>query len=321
MAVLMGRFGVADLRSLTDRWDCAVEATPGLDPYCGSSDWSFSAAESFSIAEPPVITTSGDSFCGMRRLVQEDGTVVLVGLDPIWGFASPVVGPSLDALAALRARLKLEKWDVALVTGQHETMALTQRLARGLDNYRLLRGPIQERLRADLSNGIEPWWDQRSSRFRQQLRRIEARADDEGLEVVDASADLVDTIMDRILAIESLSWKAEEGTGLNAPDLADFYRRITRRLAVEGRLRFLVATRDGVDLGYVLGGVRGRTYRGMQLSYVRAAAEYSVGHLLQLHQIRRLDAEIDTYDLGMAMDYKTRWADRSDDTIGMLIIR
>jgi CelD/BcsL family acetyltransferase involved in cellulose biosynthesis len=39
-------------------------------------------------------------------------------------------------------------------------------------------------------------------------------------------------------------------------------------------------------------------------------------------QIRRLaDEAIVTYDLGMDMEYKRRWADRSDDTFAVVVRR
>ena len=47
----------------------------------------------------------------------------------------------------------------------------------------------------------------------------------------------------------------------------DFYQRALPRLAARGALRLSFA-RDGErDVGYVLGGVLGDTYRGLQLSY------------------------------------------------------
>lgn len=302
-------------------WDAAVDKTPDVDEFCASSIWSFSAAQSFPDVDPPVLVGDGESFAGMRRTTTDEGTTILVGLDPIWGFATPVVGHPMRAAQFLAARLRLEEHDLAVVTGRREHDVVIACLARVLgDDRRLFQGPTEQRLQADLRDGVDAWFARRSSRFRQQLRRIDRRATEAGVEVLDLSALPPESVMERVLTVEEQSWKGAKGTGLASEPLADFYRRITWRLAASDQLRFLVATAGGSDLGYVLGGVRGRTYRGLQLSYHRNASHLGVGHLLQWHQLRALEATgIDTYDLGMDMEYKRRWADRIDETFAVVI--
>ena len=163
---------------------------------------------------------------------------------------------------------------------------------------------------ADLSQGGEHWLQRRSSRFRRNLRRAERTAANEGVEYLDISSD--PGVFARLLQIESASWKGIEGSGITAPDMAQMYEHLTNRLAANSRLRATVATRAGEDIGFILGGVRGSTYRGLQLSYTEAAAALSIGHLLQWHQLRTL-AVSDTiawYDLGMSIGYKAQWSDK-----------
>jgi CelD/BcsL family acetyltransferase involved in cellulose biosynthesis len=125
-----------------------------------------------------------------------------------------------------------------------------------------------------------------------------------------------------VLAVESRSWKGAEHTGLSDPDLAAFYRRMLSTLSSTGRARALLAVREGVDVGYVIGGVRGFTYRGFQLSQAREVEHLSVGHLLQLEQVRRAAHDgVTTYDLGMLMPYKQRWADHLDTTFALVVRR
>jgi hypothetical protein len=302
-------------------WDAAADATPGADPFCAASAWSFSAAASFPEAEPPVVLSDGMSFAGLRSQSTSEGTRLLLGLDPIWGFATPLVGHPLIASRLLDARLRMEDHDVAVVTGQREGGLLLQCLVRVLgEERRLGRGPVEQRLQADLSGGVEAWWRRRSPRFRQRLRQLRTRAVDAGVEVVDCSAMPPDEAMDRVLAVEAGSWKGEEGTGLASSELADFYRRVAWRLAAADQLRLLFARRGDRDVGCVLGGVRGRTYRGLQLSYTEEVRPLGIGHVLQLHQVEALRGSgIDTYDLGMDMPYKRRWADRIDETFAVLI--
>ncbi len=304
-------------------WDAAVDRTPDVDPFCASTLWSFAAASSFPDADPPVVVTDGVAFCGMRGQTTDEGRI-LVGLDPVWGFATPLVGPPRRAAEMLARRLDLDDdWRLAVVAGQREDSALTACVAQVADGrWSLYRGPEEHRLRADLRGGVGPWFARRSSRFRQRIRRLERDAADAGICVTDISAAAPDEVFDRLLAIEQTGWKGSDHTGLASGDLADFYRRMCVRLAAREHLRVLVARHDGEDIGFVLGGVRGATYRGLQLSYHRDHGDAGVGHLLQMAQIRRLaDEAVTVYDMGMDMPYKTRWADRVDTTFAVIVSR
>lgn len=323
----MVRLGADSLAELAPAWDRAVDRTPGIDEFCASSLWSFAAAGSFRSAGEPVVVTDGVGFCGMRPTVTAEGVDVMVGLDPVWGFATPCVGPPAAAAAALDELLRGSELPIAVIGGQRTDNVLTAHVARRLERtHRLLRGPEEVRVRADLSAGPDAWLARRSSRFRQRLRRTEREAAARDVQVVDISADHPDAVIDRVLAIESRSWKGAAATGLASEDLAAFYRHVAWRLARVDALRALIAVADGggqaVDIGFILGGVRGRTYRGLQLSYVAEWVDLGVGHLLQLHQIRAAAAEgVAVYDLGMDMEYKRRWADDDHATFSLLAIR
>lgn len=319
----VGRFEVDELAAIAPAWDAAVEATPDVDGFCASTAWSFSAATSFPDADEPVVVGDGVAFCGMRSARSEAGPV-LVGLDPVWGFATPFVGPPMRAAQMLSLRLRSDDtWRLAVVAGQREDSPLTACLAQLAEGeWTLYRGTTEARLRIDLADGVDAWFARRSSRFRQRLRRLERDADGRGLTVHDVSAVPPDELFDRVVAIEARSWKGREGTGLASPDLQVFYRQVFTRLGGRDHLRVLVARLDGRDVGYIAGGVRGDLYRGLQLAHDADHAELGVGHLLQLAQLRLLEAEgVATYDLGMDMAYKHRWADRVDETISVVISR
>ena len=315
------RIEADQLDRIARAWDEAVDRTPDADEFCASSIWSFAAARSFPEHEPPVVVGDGRSFAGLRRATGEDGTRLLLGLDPVWGFATPMVGHPLQSARLLATRLALDDHEVAVVTGQRHRAIGLQCLVQVLgDRHRLLQGPTEVRVRADLSEGLEPWLARRSARFRQRLGQLRRRADAGGITVVDCSALPPDDALDRILDVEVRSWKGEAGTGLASDSLAAFYRRMAWRLAAGDQLRLLFARHADRDIGYVLGGVRGRTYRGLQLSYDRRFADHGIGHLLQIHQLEALvGTGTDVYDLGMDMAYKRRWADHVDETFAVLV--
>lgn len=267
----------------------------------------------------------------------DDDTVVLAGMEPMWGFACPLVGPEPEALAAATAdRIGDLRWDQLVLPGFPEDLELARRVAPALARFGpVLAGPGIGRQVASIA---EPdlWWARRSPRFRRNLRRAQRDARSEGLQFVDVcdgatSAD-ADRLIDRLVDIERRTWKGAgsihddgvtEPTGIVAPDMQTFYRIMAERLIAKGRARIVVATLDGRDVGYILGGVRNGRYRGLQLSFTADVARLSVGHLLQLEELQNLSStgRAHTYDLGMDMTYKQAWADRVERSVTLVVRR
>ncbi len=136
----------------------------------------------------------------------------------------------------------------------------------------------------------------------------------------DASDD--DHLFDRIEAIERRSWKGLQNDGICSPPMGAFYRTMIDRLAERGRVRASVAVRNGRDIGFILGGIRNDTYRGLQLSYAEEAADLSLSNLLQLREIETLAAgNVTHYDLGMDMDYKRGWSDDAIESLTLVVER
>lgn len=320
------RSGASDLLD-ADRWERLVDATPGIDPWCSGPDW---VVPAFAAYAPPGtyarVEDHGELGAALLASYASPDGRVLAGLEPLWGFACPLIGPHPDRLleSVLRRALADGGWRRLVVPGFVDAEEL-RRLALsvldvvdrlndrspGLDLEVGLAEGIGRRV-ADLEGGIDAWWERRSQRFRRNLRRARRRADEAGVTFEDLQADPDGTLLDRLVAIEDRGWKGAEQSGISAPEMAQFYRDMALRLDARGRLRASIAMGpDGEDLAFILGGTRGPVYRGLQLSFVSSAAELSLGHLLQWREIAALaELGIETYDLGMDMDYKTSWSDR-----------
>ena len=319
---------LAELDRQWSEFERAVDRTPEIDRWCSGLDWVLPVHAGFGpgAKAEPLVLTDGSGWAVLARYRLGGGRRVIAGLEPLWGFASPLVGPDPGALADRVARvLAAEPWDQLVLPGMPELVSdasFPMRVATALAQL----GPVGMgagivRQVADLDGGYEPWWARRSPRFRRNLSQAGRRAESAGLEVEDASND--PGVFERIVAVERRSWKGRDDTGITAPEMLVTYRAMTARLQARGRLRVLLARRGGADVGYILGGVRAGIYRGLQLSYAREAAELSVGHLLQHHQLRALcrHGEATTYDLGMDLGYKARWADRAVPTFTLVVNR
>lgn len=319
----MDRLSLAELDALSVEVESLVDRTPGADPWCSGPDWVVPAHHAFAPSSEPVLLWDGRSLAALARYETADGVPVLAGLEPLWGFACPLLGPDPAGSAARLADALAGDpgWATLVLSG----------LPADRERIRVIAGPLSRlgpirigsgivRRVADLDADPEAFWARRGSRFRRNLRRARRQADDAGLAIVDASDD--PALHDRALRIEARSWKGRAGDGLASPEMAEFYGLQLDRLSRRGRVRALVARLDGVDVGFIVGGRRRDGYRGLQLSYAQGVRDLSVGHLLQAAELERLAAEgVRTYDLGMDMAYKRSWADRGVASVMLLVQR
>lgn len=301
-----------------------VDLTPNIDPWCSGPDWFISAHDAFSEdASPLTWAEAGTGAVLLSSTRMEDGAVLVTGLEPMWGFTSPLIGPHLPDLAELATEhlSSLEGWDICVIAG----LPLNEELARSMARPFASLGQVQAvygiiRQVADVAAGHDSWFSTRSAKFRKTLRQAERRAQEAGVEFIDISND--PDAYRRCVAIEGTSWKGMSEDGITSPGMRRFYEVMTERLQRQGRFRATVASIDGQDIGFVFGGVRNQRYRGLQLSFSEAARPLSISHLLQHHTLHAIiDEGVHTYDMGMDMEYKQRWATHQEPSMSMIIHR
>lgn len=337
------------------RWrdlEDAADSTPGIDPWCSGPDWVEPVASAFAPdAEPIVLEEPGVGFALLARHQTSDDGEIIAGLEPLWGFASPILGHSPTRVAvALSEWLSGDSgWDRIILPGLPDDGQMIRALARPLSklgHVGVAEG-IQRQI-VNLGDGHDAWLTRRSPAFRRNLRNARRRASTAGVQFVSIEGEAdPDQLFERILAIERRSWKGRVDSGIASPEMEVFYRRLLARLHKRGRLRLTIAQMgispsnnepgssmqtgrgaptfsplDRVDCGYILGGIRHGRYRGLQLSYTEATSRLSISHLLQSHELQRLATEdVQTYDMGMDMEYKRRWADRAETSVVLVIDR
>ena len=333
----MQRLSIDDLRAAAPEWNRCVAETPGIDEWCSSTDWVLPLFDTWGhepavILRDPVLGWAAFGWTDLPDNAQSPQSAqppwygrALVGLDPVWGFASTMVGPQPSALAeAVAGALDdIVDWDAVFLTGLVPGTPMDQAVVEAFGRrHRLFAGPESPRCVADLSSGVEAWWARRSERFRRNLRRARELAFTSGVTLHVMDHDDPDVVMDRIATIEDTSWKGMEGSGLSEERMATAYRAIAHRLSSDGRMRACIARHNDMDVGFILGGVRGATYRGLQISYATTARHLSIGHLLQDHEVIRVATDgVTRYDLGMDLEYKQRWADTTELTRTLVAVR
>lgn len=323
----MTRLTHEELAAHTATFDAAVRATPQIDHFCSSSDWILPADAALMPPRAPYLWRGDHAWLAMARGDNRDGWTLLQSLEAAWGLACPIVGanPGLvaeEVTGLLRSRP--QDWDVALFSGLPRSSSLFAALVRCFTPVFQLRGGSPTRRHvASLEGGLDGYLSRRSRNLRKALRRSERLAKEERIEFEVAhctTAAQADQAYARVLDVESRSWKGRKGIGIDQGGMCEFYRLMGRRLAVRGTHRLIFATRDGRDIGYVLGGVLDKSYRGLQFSYDEKFRSMGLGGLLQLAQITELcDQGFEEYDLGTDLDYKRRWADGTMDTVLLIV--
>ncbi|RMH38469.1 MAG: GNAT family N-acetyltransferase [Deltaproteobacteria bacterium] len=303
-----------DLDTLYERageYDAAVASRTEVDRFCTSSDWILPAHEELMPPREPLLFRDGDAWIAFARGRHERGFTYLEPLEASWALASPVVGAEPEALVAVCAN---HRWDVLLLAGLLDGTDAKRRLLAELGRrYDLRRGATTVRHVADLAAGVDGYLARRSRNFRRSLSRARRRARDAGVDIVAADREPPDAAIARVLAVDARSWKGRAGVGIEGSGLRGFYARMVGRLAARGALRLRFARHGDRDVAFILGGVFGDTYRGLQFAYDADWARIGLGNLCQIEQMAALCSEgIAVYDLGTTGGrYKRRWADRT----------
>jgi len=270
-----------------------------------------------------------------RHGVGEHAWASLESLEATWCLASPFAhrAEDADALAIDLAR----DWqscvprDILFLSGLAVGSPLFLGLVRALTpRYGLTTDavPVTRRFRASLRDGEAGFLSRRSPSLRHRLRQSEKKALRAGVTFAPLAATTArdaHALLERLIALESRSWKGLAGDGLLLPSLQAFYREMLPALAEAHTLRVQVGTKDGVDVALIVGAVTrtpsGPTYRGLQFSFDNAYRSLSLGNLAQLVQVRALiDEGVTLYDLGSDVDYKRRWGEDAFDTVTLVAV-
>ena len=324
----MQRLDRAEFEAASADYDLAVAADPAIDRFCSQSDWVLSFHDAFRPRAVLQIAREGDAFVALEATEDVQVGVVLQPLESMWGFASPLVGDSSCDL--LRLMLETGGGELAraplLLSGVPLERSRLEPLLRMLAANYALR-PLSEtlRYRASLAGGFDGWLGRRSAGFRRNLRAARRRTRDSGVvfeSVRPVGGEATSAAYERVLAIERQTWKTLSGNGVDRGPMREFYARMLPRLEARGALRLLLATREGVDVGYLYGGIAGDLFRGLQFSFREAERGLGLGNALQAEMLERLCAEgVSIYDLGSQSDYKRRWAEAGLATVRLLARR
>jgi hypothetical protein len=316
-----------DLADVADEFDREVAQTPAIDRFCSSSAWVLAAAGALMPPRASFSFRGEHGYFAAMRGVHPAGFPYIEPIELAWGLAAPLIGrdgPALveEVVPLLAAR---RDWQLAIVAGHTASGPQRRALEKLLPpRWEKRRGQPTVRHVASLEGGVDGFLSRRSRELRKSLRKSLRAAEGEGVafDSVRAAAGEASALYERIQAIETHSWKAQEGVGISAGPMRAFYAAMLPRLCALGQQRTIFARVGDRDVGYILGAVMGGEYRGLQFSYDDAFARLGIGGLLQYQQVVELCGEgVARYDLGTEMDYKRRWAEEIMETEMLVLVR
>lgn len=331
------RLSLEEFEACAADFDHCVDHQPGVDRFCSRSEWVLPFHRAFlpdrelfvyrGVSDPHG-SESADTFAAFAAREHPSVGRYLEALETMWCFACPLLGRgSAELLDAAIADASPTSGLVPVVLSgvpmSRDRSGVLAEVVTSLDGRYDLRA-VDSTLRfvASLAGGLDGWLSRRSRSFRRNLRAAGKKASAEGVGfewLRPTTGAELQTAYERVLDIETRSWKSAEGTGVEQGTMRAFYDDMLPRLAARGGLRAVVATIGGRDVGYVHGAVTDDHFRGLQISSDRDRAQLSLGNLLQREMIEGLCEEgVRSYDLGTRSEYKRRWAEEGLRTLTIL---
>lgn len=314
-------------------WQRLALSTRQADPFCSGPVWQLSFHAAMTPYCRPYVRAESDSLLAFAEQHLVDGGLALVPLESYWFFGSPLLGEhaaelldeALDVHAA-RSGCFPRVLISGIRTGGRRAAMLARRFG---GRFLLLRVAEGLQCAASLRGGLDGFLSRRSANHRHKLAKAARRARQAGIVFerhMPCSAEEAAPLYERMLAVESTSWKGLGACGMTEMPARRLYAVLSANLARQGMARIMFARHEGTDIGFIFGGRTGAFYRGQQFSYSHAWKHWSIGNLLQVEQVRWLCEEgVERYDMGPldteAMRYKEHWTERRLPIQTWLLVR
>lgn len=326
------------LRSLLPLWERLAATTAQADPFCCAPEWQLTFRDTMTPDKRLFALATPDGLAVFTEFQADRGRVFFAPPENGWLFGCPVLGA--DAGEVLAA--SLAAFDAAwpgvvphvVLSGIRPRGRFAGMLLRRFGTrYAFFRNGRSVQCAASLEGGLDGYLSRRSANHRAKLRKAGRRARESGIiftRVMPQSPAEADALYARILAVEAKSWKGLGLCGMGESPSREFYAALVAKLAANGKLRAIMASRDDEDLGFIFGGLTGApggaTYRGQQFSYAASEQRFSLGNLLQLETLKWLCEEgILRYDMGPVtgprMEYKRHWTEQDHEIETWIMVR
>ena len=320
-------------------WEHLAATTAQADPFCCAPTWQLTFHETVTPGKRLFFHAEHGGLAVFTEFLAEGRRVFLAPPESGWLFGCPLLGPAAgEALAASLTALGAaypEAVPHLILSGiQPRGPLAAMLLHRFGEAYAFFRHGASVQCAAALAGGLDGYLSRRSANHRAKrnmaalpisARKAQAAGVTFTREMPATDAEAA-ALYARMQAVEARSWKGLSQCGMGEAPARAFYGALVQRLAAVGKLRAIMAQRDGRDIGFIFGGLCGQTYRGQQFSYAAEEQKLSLGNLLQLKTLEWLCEEgAVRYDMGPVtgprMEYKRHWTEENHEIQTWLMVK
>ena len=206
-------------------------------------------------------------------------------------------------------------WDILRITRFIENTTIYKNLEEVLTNNNISYSTRTEApsFFLTLPNDYDAYLKQRSSKFRNYLKRMEKKLNQKG-ELSNTyfnGTQCNDSLFETILDVEKRSWKHAHGTAISAVERQTrFYEQFCRGAALSGHLHISYLSVDDTVIAYNMGYINGNTYYYLKTSYDKDYRNTSPATVLRARLIEHLiNNNIQFFDFpGEPYEWETQWA-------------
>ncbi|MBD5627468.1 MAG: GNAT family N-acetyltransferase [Desulfovibrio sp.] len=329
-----GTAGPQALAGVLPLWEHLAATTGQADPFCCAPAWQLTFRETVTPGKKLFFHAEAQGLAVFTEVLAEGQRVFLAPPENGWLFGCPLLGAAAgDALAASLSAFDAAYPDAVphlILSGIQPRGPLGAMLLHRFGGaYAFFRHGSSVQCAASLAGGLDGYLSRRSANHRAKLKKAARKAHAAGVSFTrehPSSPGEAAALYARMQAVEAQSWKGLAQCGMGEAPAREFYALLVQRLAREGKLRAIMAQRDGQDIGFIFGGLCGATYRGQQFSYAAGEHKLSLGNLLQLETLKWLCEEgVARYDMGPVtgprMEYKRHWTEENHEIQAWLMVK
>ena len=193
------------------------------------------------------------------------------------------------------------------------------------NNYYFLVRPVLASPVLELAGNWDVFYKSTSQRFKKRARYNRNKLKKLGNYSIEEVRDplLVAQIMKEIIAVDTLSWKAEKGIGISSnSDTRQFFLQLPQSLSLTKGVSVRVLRLEEKILAYEYHIIDGDTVYALRAGFDGNAGKYAPGAVLDFHVVQELfqQKEIKFYNMcGSKDDYKRHWTSRTQDHFDIII--